>query len=122
MADHLVSEAFYLTDPDGLGIEVYADRPRESWAVREGKLAMATDPLDLDGLEKAAEVGDGTALLQVRASDTSTFTWTISPARGTSTTPESGLDRISLEFPGALHVGRRVSSPPGHQHLGRRRA
>src|SRR5512145_1604188 len=33
MADHLVSEAFYLTDPDGLGIEVYADRPRETWAV-----------------------------------------------------------------------------------------
>src|SRR5665213_1512690 len=29
--DHLVNEAFYLTDPDGLGIEVYADRPRETW-------------------------------------------------------------------------------------------
>jgi len=55
MADHLVSEAFYLTDPDGLGIEVYADRPRETWSVREGKLAMATDPLDLDGLAKASE-------------------------------------------------------------------
>src|SRR5688572_18224350 len=40
MADHLVSEALYLTDPDGLGIEVYADRPQESWAVHGNKLAM----------------------------------------------------------------------------------
>jgi catechol 2,3-dioxygenase len=54
MADHLVSEAFYLTDPDGLGIEVYADRPRASWTVRGGKLAMATDPLDLESLARAA--------------------------------------------------------------------
>jgi catechol 2,3-dioxygenase len=34
MSDHLVSEALYLTDPDGLGIEVYADRPRASWRAR----------------------------------------------------------------------------------------
>ena len=53
-ADHLVSEALYLHDPDGLGIEVYADRPRESWQVgRGGELAMATDPLDLASLIRA---------------------------------------------------------------------
>lgn len=53
-ADHLVSEALYLHDPDGLGIEVYADRPRESWrAGRSGELAMATDPLDLGSLIRA---------------------------------------------------------------------
>lgn len=46
-ADHLVSEALYLTDPDGLGIEVYADRPRTSWTSRGGELRMASDPLDL---------------------------------------------------------------------------
>ncbi len=51
MADHLVSEALYLTDPDGLGIEVYADRPRSSWkrrgAGRDAELAMTSDPLDI---------------------------------------------------------------------------
>jgi catechol 2,3-dioxygenase len=53
MADHLVSEALYLTDPDGLGIEVYADRPRESWKKQDRQLAMATDPLDAEDLIRA---------------------------------------------------------------------
>ena len=56
MADHLVSEALYLADPDGLGIEVYADRPRESWKKTGRQIAMATDPLDVHGL--LAEAGD----------------------------------------------------------------
>jgi catechol 2,3-dioxygenase len=47
MADHLVSEALYLRDPDGLGIEVYADRPRETWQRHGRELAMTTDPLDI---------------------------------------------------------------------------
>lgn len=46
-ADHLVSEALYLNDPDGLGIEIYRDRPRDTWRTADGELAMATDPLDL---------------------------------------------------------------------------
>jgi len=50
MADHLVSEALYLWDPDGLGIEVYADRPRDSWRSDNGELVMATDPLDAESL------------------------------------------------------------------------
>jgi catechol 2,3-dioxygenase len=49
-SDHLVSEALYLDDPDGLGIEIYRDRPRDEWPVRNGQLAMATDPLDLQGV------------------------------------------------------------------------
>ena len=49
-ADHLVSESFYLTDPDGLGIEVYADRPREMWKTRGREIAMAVDPLNVAGL------------------------------------------------------------------------
>lgn len=53
-ADHLVSEAFYLSDPDGLGIEVYADRPRQAWRAHGGELAMTTDPLDLAGVTAAA--------------------------------------------------------------------
>lgn len=47
MADHLVSEALYLWDPDGLGIEVYADRPRSAWQHRDRELVMTTDPLDI---------------------------------------------------------------------------
>ncbi|MGQ0548150.1 MAG: VOC family protein [Armatimonadota bacterium] len=49
-SDHLVSEALYLDDPDGNGIELYADRPRERWARTSGGVAMATDPLNLDDL------------------------------------------------------------------------
>jgi catechol 2,3-dioxygenase len=46
-ADHLVSESLYLWDPDGLGIEVYADRPRAAWRSNARELAMTTDPLDV---------------------------------------------------------------------------
>jgi catechol 2,3-dioxygenase len=53
MADHLVSEAVYLTDPDGLGIEVYADRPRATWRVDGNQLAMASDPLNVPDLVAA---------------------------------------------------------------------
>jgi catechol 2,3-dioxygenase len=51
-SDHLVSEAIYLADPDGNGLELYADRPREAWpAGGPGeRVQMATEPLDLDGL------------------------------------------------------------------------
>ena len=52
-ADHLVSEALYLTDPDGLGIEVYADRPRETWQYASGEVRMTTEPLDLMSLQAA---------------------------------------------------------------------
>jgi len=52
-ADHLVSEALYLHDPDGLGIEVYADRPRDTWQAEEGELRMATLPLDVAGVVAA---------------------------------------------------------------------
>ena len=46
-SDHLVSEALYLSDPDGNGIEIYRDRPREDWSHVDGQLQMATLPLDL---------------------------------------------------------------------------
>ena len=50
-SDHLVSEAIYLADPDGSGIEIYRDRPREQWEkAPDGQLRMATDPLDVEGL------------------------------------------------------------------------
>jgi catechol 2,3-dioxygenase len=49
-SDHLVSEALYLNDPEGNGIEIYRDRPREEWRYRDGTIQMSTDPLDLDGV------------------------------------------------------------------------
>lgn len=49
-SDHLVSEALYLDDPDGLGLEIYRDRPRERWQAVAGEVAMATEPLDLQGV------------------------------------------------------------------------
>ena len=50
-ADHGVSEALYLRDPDGNGVELYWDRPTEQWPrTAEGELAMYTRPLDLEGL------------------------------------------------------------------------
>ena len=56
--DHLVSEALYLEDPDGHGIEIYRDRPREEWHWQGGQVQMATDPVDLRGLlNEAARVG-----------------------------------------------------------------
>ncbi len=56
-SDHGVSEALYLRDPDGNGVELYRDRPRDEWPRdHEGRIAMATLPLDLDALlgEEAA--------------------------------------------------------------------
>ena len=50
-SDHLVSEALYLNDPEGNGIEIYRDRPRAEWARSdEGAIQMATLPLDLEGV------------------------------------------------------------------------
>ena len=52
-ADHGVSEALYLRDPDGNGVELYWDRPKEQWPhSADGGLAMYTHPLDLDALLK----------------------------------------------------------------------
>ena len=67
--DHLVSEALYLDDPEGNGIEIYADRPRESWSYQNGQLQMATlavdipdliakaDPTPFDGLPAGTTLG-----------------------------------------------------------------
>jgi catechol 2,3-dioxygenase len=69
-SDHGVSEALYLGDPDGLGIEIYADRPREQWQRADSGhgVKIVTLPLDLDDLmaefsgEPAAAVSPGTAV------------------------------------------------------------
>ncbi|WP_257351880.1 VOC family protein [Pseudalkalibacillus decolorationis] len=55
-SDHLFSEAVYLADPDGHGIEVYVDRPESEWVWKNGELPFISDPLDIDSLLK--ESGD----------------------------------------------------------------
>jgi catechol 2,3-dioxygenase len=49
-ADHGVSEALYLADPDGNGIEIYRDRPRPEWPVSNGQIQLVTEPLDVERL------------------------------------------------------------------------
>lgn len=54
-ADHLVSEALYLSDPDGNGLEIYRDRPRSEWQWQGRQVVMASDPIDLPELIRSAE-------------------------------------------------------------------
>jgi catechol 2,3-dioxygenase len=113
-ADHLVSEALYLTDPDGLGIEVYADRPKSSWRMQGQALAMAVDPLDLEDLVRAAGgqpwtgAPGGTRMGHVHLH--------VSDLERASAFYHAGLglDRIVLNFPGALFM----SAGGYHHHLG----
>jgi catechol 2,3-dioxygenase len=57
-SDHLVSEAIYLDDPEGNGIEIYADRAPEAWQHEGGRVKMATEPLDVPGLLADLRAGD----------------------------------------------------------------
>lgn len=66
-SDHLVSEALYLADPDGNGIEIYRDRPRSQWSFEGDELRMATLPLDLEDLLTEADDGGGSFEMPGRA-------------------------------------------------------
>lgn len=61
--DHIVSEAIYLNDPDGNGIEIYRDRPRSDWYDKDGNFTMGTLPVDVRGvlseLENETDVWQG---------------------------------------------------------------
>ena len=63
-SDHGVSEASYLADPDGNGIEIYRDRPRDEWPRENGRIAMVLDPLDVDALVREAESNEWSAMPQ----------------------------------------------------------
>lgn len=56
--DHLVSEALYLSDPEGNGIEIYRDRPRGDWEIVDGRIKMDTLPVDIQSMIQEAP-GDG---------------------------------------------------------------
>ena len=113
-SDHLVSEALYLSDPEGNGIELYRDRPREEWPHEGDEVAMATLPLDLEGLlsdpegDTAAPMPEGTVLghvhLQVADLDSAAAFWV----------DTLGLDVTASLYPGALFV----SAGGYHHHVG----
>ena len=114
-SDHLVSEALYLSDPQGNGIELYRDRPRDEWPVAGGDLQMDTLPLDLgsllsetDGADGEVHMPAGTTLghvhLQVADLDAAERFW----ADGV------GFDVTVRGYPGALFV----SAGGYHHHVG----
>jgi len=114
MADHLVSEALYLTDPDGLGIEVYADRPRERWQYVGGELAMTTEPLDIASVIRSgrgepwrgAPAGTTIGHMHLHVGDLDRASAFYHSALG--------LDRMVWSYPGALFM----SAGGYHHHLG----
>jgi catechol 2,3-dioxygenase len=55
MSDHAVSESLYLDDPDGNGLEIYADRPRDQWPIEGGIVQMTVEPMDIEGVLAAAK-------------------------------------------------------------------
>lgn len=59
-SDHLVSEALYLSDPEGNGIEIYRDRDPEEWNWSNGQIAMAVDPIDAEGILREAGLANET--------------------------------------------------------------
>lgn len=112
-SDHGVSEALYLDDPDGLGIELYWDRPRADWPRRDGRLEMFTAPLALAPLagqaavgsaeETAAGVGVGHVHLRVADLGEARRFWT----------EQIGLEPTT-ELPGALFL----AADGYHHHVG----
>lgn len=112
-SDHGVSEAIYLSDPDGNGLEFYADRARSHWPFANGELAMVTRPLDVRGLLASAMPGGATPLsgaiwghLHLRVTDLDRSE-TFYRAR-------LGLDVMQRSFPGARFLG----ADGYHHHLG----
>jgi len=114
MSDHAVSEAVYLTDPDGLGIEVYADRPRDAWRYDGRPIYMTTARLDAANLVAAAKgepwsgMPPGTVLGHVHlyVDDIDLATAFYHDALG--------FDKVVWNYPGALFL----SAGGYHHHLG----
>jgi catechol 2,3-dioxygenase len=115
-SDHLVSEALYLSDPDGNGIEIYRDRPREQWRRVDGQLQMATLPLGLNGIAAELAAFD---TLQEQAPPGTRIGHThlqVSELEQTEAFYAGvlGFDVMVRSYPGALFV----SAGGYHHHLG----
>ena len=113
-SDHLVSEALYLRDPDGLGIEVYADRPRSSWRAVNRQLRMASDPLDLAGVVRSAE-GQSWAGMPTGAVMGHVHLHVADLERAAAFYHRAlGFDKMVWDYPSALFLG----AGGYHHHLG----
>ena len=113
-SDHLVSEALYLRDPDGLGIEVYADRPRSEWRARGGELLMASEPLDLAALATVAAGAPWTGMpAGTRMGHVHLHVGDLQSA-SRFYHEVLGLDRMVWSYPGALFL----AAGGYHHHLG----
>jgi catechol 2,3-dioxygenase len=114
MADHFVSEALYLWDPDGLGIEVYADRPRSEWQLRGRELVMTTEDLDLDSLIAAAAGESWTGMpAGTRIGHVHLHVGSLAEAEAFYHSA-LGFDKVVWSYPGALFL----SAGGYHHHLG----
>ena len=114
-SDHLVSEALYLNDPEGNGIEIYRDRPRDEWDYDGGEIRMATIPLDLDAV--MGELGDADPDGPMPAETTMGHVHlNVSELAGTEAfyAGDLGLDVTLRGYPGALFM----SSGGYHHHVG----
>jgi catechol 2,3-dioxygenase len=114
-SDHLVSEALYLSDPEGNGIELYRDRPREEWPIRDGVLQMDTLPLDLDGVLGELRRGDSGAGMPAgtRMGHVHLNVGDLSAAEAFYS-GGLGFDVMVRGYPGALFV----SAGGYHHHIG----
>jgi catechol 2,3-dioxygenase len=123
-ADHLVSEALYLADPDGNGIEMYADRPREEWQRRDGEVTMSTEALDAAGLmaelegeeDKAYRLPGGTRIghIHLHVSDLVQARAFYCDVLGFELITTYPLDRAATRPPDALFV----AAGGYHHHIG----
>jgi catechol 2,3-dioxygenase len=115
-SDHLVSEALYLSDPDGNGIEIYRDRPRDQWRRTNEGLQMATMPLDLDDLLGELRAADGFQQFAPSGTRIGHVHLQVSDLKASEQFYNGvlGFDVVVRGYPGALFV----SAGGYHHHLG----
>jgi catechol 2,3-dioxygenase len=113
-ADHGVSEAAYLADPDGNGVELYVDRPREAWPRANGRIAMYSQPLDLPSLlAEADSPGAVTAPASIRLGHVHLHVADLAQAEN-FWAGLIGFDVTTRDYPGALFL----AAGGYHHHLG----
>ena len=113
-SDHLVSEALYLRDPDGLTLEVYADRPRADWLIRDDQYVATLDPLDWEGLRALAPERRWTGVPAGASIGHVHFYVGDLEAAASFYHQGLGLDKVNWSLPGALFL----SAGGYHHHVG----
>lgn len=111
-ADHLASEALYCTDPEGNGVEIYRDLPRETWERTEaGQIKLPSEALDLDSLataaggESGAPAGTDIGHVHLEVTDLSAF-------------EDFYVDLLGFQVQANLQGARFVAAGEYHHHIG----